>query len=308
MKGIVKVLAVLLSLQIAGPALSAEKVYFYYTDPAGTPLTMTNENGAIVWSAEYKPFGEPYQVVTSGFENNRMFVSKEMDVESGLYYFGARYMEARIGRFMSPDPVGPDKPLLNPQGLNSYAYSANNPYRYIDPDGRAFLELKDYSQIRQNIVNNYLSWAPPILQEIIYPSPPSGDIGIGPMPLVAPAASAAVRGSTLPGKLFHYTGQGNAESILEKGLLPSIKTGKVFTTPTGTYSPIEAQMHLGLPPNQGLPGALIEIDTATLRSLGINPSAGPMRVLPTPNAMGYGTEFIFDQAIPPAALRQIPLK
>jgi hypothetical protein len=50
---------------------------------------------------------------------------------------------------------------------------------------------------------------------------------------------------------------------------------------------------------------LFEIDTGALRSMGINPSAGPMRVLPTPNAMGYGTEIIFDQAIPPAALRQI---
>jgi hypothetical protein len=120
------------------------------------------------------------------------------------------------------------------------------------------------------------------------------------------AESLAARGAeTLPPKLYHYTGQGNAANILERGLQPGKISGKVFTTPTGTYTPIEAQMYLGLPPNRGLPGALFEIDTATLRSMGINPSAGPMRVLPTPNAMGYGTEIIFDQAIPPTALRQI---
>ena len=73
------------------------------------------------------------------------FVGKEKDKETGLYYFGARYMEARIGRFIVIDPVGPvnsqaskanEKFLLNPQKLNRYAYSINNPYRYIDPDGR----------------------------------------------------------------------------------------------------------------------------------------------------------------------------
>ena len=196
MKMLTKIICIFLSIVICIPAFAVEKVYFVYTDPAGTPMAMTNADGAIVWNAEYKPFGEIYQVVAPGFENNRMFVSKELDAESGLYYFGARYMEARIGRFISPDPMGSAKPLLNPQGLNPYAYSANNPYRYVDPDGRAFLELKnsgDYSQARQQFVENYLSWAPTWLQEAIYPSTPSSivDIGIGPMPLMAPGASAA---------------------------------------------------------------------------------------------------------------------
>ena len=64
-------------------------------------------------------------------------------------------------------------------------------------------------------------------------------------------------------------------------------------------------MYLGLSPNRGLPGALIEIDTSAFKSMGINPSGGPMRVLPTPNAMGTGTEIIFEQAIPPSVLRQV---
>ena len=72
-------------------------------------------------------------------------MGKEKDKETGLYYFGARYMEPRIGRFAVIDPVGPvssqtgkanEKLLLNPQKLNRYAYSINNPYRYKDEDGR----------------------------------------------------------------------------------------------------------------------------------------------------------------------------
>ena len=112
------------------------------------------------------------------------------------------------------------------------------------------------------------------------------------------------RTAELPSKLYHYTYQVHSTSITEQGLKPGA-SGKSFTTPVGTYTPIEAQMYLALPPNQGLTDAVFEIDTATLRSLGIEPSGGPMRVLPTPNAMGYGWEVIFNQPIPPVAIKQI---
>jgi RHS repeat-associated protein len=73
------------------------------------------------------------------------FVGKEKDRETGLQYFGARYMKNEIGRFLSPDPMGPVDPktnrtnykmLENPQLLNRYAYSLNNPYRYMDATGK----------------------------------------------------------------------------------------------------------------------------------------------------------------------------
>lgn len=119
-------------------------VYFYHTDPAGTPMVMTNTSKTVIWKADYKPFGEE-QTVTGTIENNEKFVGKEKDKETGLYYFGARYMRPEIGRFIVIDPVGPvssqtgkanEKLLLNPQKLNRYAYSINNPYRYKDEDGK----------------------------------------------------------------------------------------------------------------------------------------------------------------------------
>ncbi|MFA4919293.1 MAG: RHS repeat-associated core domain-containing protein [Thermodesulfovibrionales bacterium] len=123
---------------------AAEKVFFYYTDPAGTPLAMTDQSGNVVWRADYKPFGEE-QSVTQSPENVIKFVGKEKDKETGLHNIGVRYMKDEIGRFISPDPVGPVNPLnsktnlemlLNPQRLNLYAYSLNNPYRYMDANGR----------------------------------------------------------------------------------------------------------------------------------------------------------------------------
>ena len=124
-------------------ALAGEQVFFYDTDPAGTPLVMTDAAGNVVWRADYQPFGEE-EVTTSDVQNNRMFVGKEKDAESGLYYFGARYMDASSGRFVSPDVINAvdaatgkinQKALLNPQRLNRYAYAGNNPYKFVDPDG-----------------------------------------------------------------------------------------------------------------------------------------------------------------------------
>src|SRR6185437_455260 len=61
------------------------------------------------------------------------YTGKERDTESGLDYFGARYLSSSMGRFMSPDPLGGH--LENPQSLNKYAYALNNPLTNTDPTG-----------------------------------------------------------------------------------------------------------------------------------------------------------------------------
>src|SRR5579863_9704889 len=61
------------------------------------------------------------------------FTGKERDTESGLDNFGACYNASTMGRFMSPDPLGGR--LVNPQTLNKYSYTINNPLHYTDPTG-----------------------------------------------------------------------------------------------------------------------------------------------------------------------------
>ncbi len=143
MRKIVSILTAFLLL-VASTAYAGEVVFFYHTDPAGTPIAMTDANRNVVWRADYLPFGEE-NVITGTVQNDHMFVGKEQDQETGLYYFGARYMEPMIGRFLTPDPVGAvdphtgkvnEKNLFNSQRLNRYSYSLNNPYRYLDPDGK----------------------------------------------------------------------------------------------------------------------------------------------------------------------------
>ena len=72
------------------------------------------------------------------------FTGKERDAESGLDYFGARYFGSAQGRFTSPDPYNVvlqakgdefSAYLSQPQNWNKYAYTWNNPLRFVDPNG-----------------------------------------------------------------------------------------------------------------------------------------------------------------------------
>ncbi len=96
------------------------------------------------------------------------FTSKELDSETGLYYYGARYLDPRAGRWMSPDPAlgkylpeasrevearNRNEPLegqggvLNPLNLALYSYAKNNPLRYTDPTGRVDEESSPWRAI-----------------------------------------------------------------------------------------------------------------------------------------------------------------
>ena len=60
-----------------------------------------------------------------------LFTSKELDKETGMYYFGARYQDPKLWIFISVDPLAEKIP-----SWSSYSYAFNNPIRFIDPDGR----------------------------------------------------------------------------------------------------------------------------------------------------------------------------
>jgi len=92
---------------------------------------------------------------------------KERDAESGLDYFGARYMASTMGRFMSPDwssvpDTVPYADFNDPQTLNLYAYAGNNPVSSADADGHTYhicdaqgqncsdVSDKDFDQIIKN--------------------------------------------------------------------------------------------------------------------------------------------------------------
>jgi RHS repeat-associated protein len=107
-----------------------------------TRLEIDGVSGQPVAYHDYLPFGEEVTSVT-GDTTTQKFTGKERDAETGLDYFGARYMSSAQGRFTSVDPIsGTVLHLLNPQRWNMYAYAVNNPLAYTDPDGRDAIAVK----------------------------------------------------------------------------------------------------------------------------------------------------------------------
>ena len=98
---------------------------------------------------DYYPYGSQ-RIATGSFSEQRRFIGEEYDPDTEFSYLNARYYQGSRGQFMSQDPVflgigsgGQDKRskqqlgalLSDPQLLNAYSYSRNNPLSLSDPSG-----------------------------------------------------------------------------------------------------------------------------------------------------------------------------
>ena len=110
------------------------EVSYYHKDHLGSSSLTTDSSGEVVYSTDYNPFGSSLH---EEGEEKYTYNSKELD-STGLYYYGARYYDASIGRFVSVDPVQGN--LFNTQRLNRYSYTLNNPLKYVDPSGAEQVE------------------------------------------------------------------------------------------------------------------------------------------------------------------------
>jgi len=112
-------------------------IRYYHADALGSPVAVTDELGVVVWRARYRPFGDRDQIAAyymASLANPVWFTRHTHDEETGLAYMQARFYSPALGRFMTPDPAAFD--ATRTETFNRYAYARNNPYRYVDPDGR----------------------------------------------------------------------------------------------------------------------------------------------------------------------------
>jgi len=139
----------------------------YATDHLGSSSVLTNNDGSYHERIEYLPYGEVWvedAAINSNYCTPYKFTGKELDKETGLYYFGAKYYDARISRWISTDPALEKyfpKPndydtehdfywyilndasgklpgmggVYNSVNVNSYTFVSNNPIKYTDPNG-----------------------------------------------------------------------------------------------------------------------------------------------------------------------------
>jgi RHS repeat-associated protein len=127
--------------RIARRDVSTGAIHFYFSDHLGSHGVVTNMAGTTCeQDIDYYPYGGVENDYCPSVAQHYKFTGKERDGESGLDYFGARHNASNLGRFMTPDwsnegdPV-PYADLEDPQSLNLYAYTENDPTAWADPDG-----------------------------------------------------------------------------------------------------------------------------------------------------------------------------
>ncbi|NHA16181.1 RHS repeat-associated core domain-containing protein [Thioalkalivibrio sp. XN279] len=121
--------ALLLAGLLVTPA-RAETVTYLHTDLLGSVVLETDQNRNVVARYEYEPYGLPRQAIA----DQPGYTGHVHDAGSGLVYMQQRYYDPEVGRFLSIDPVGVD--IATGANFNRYWYGNDNPYRYVDPDGR----------------------------------------------------------------------------------------------------------------------------------------------------------------------------
>jgi RHS repeat-associated protein len=112
-------------------------VHYWHPDHLGSSSMITDSTGAKVQALTYYPYGTtrtnlPGTPVNVPYK----YTGKELDASTGLYYYEARYYDPTLGRFISADTIVPH--MLDPQSLNRYTYTRNNPLIYTDPTGHFF--------------------------------------------------------------------------------------------------------------------------------------------------------------------------
>lgn len=129
-----KLVAAMVNLPGPGATPVSERVHYYHTDVLGSPVLATDALGNALWRQAYRPYGARIDNSPAAQTNTRGYTGHPQD-DTGLIYAGARYYDPSIGRFLAVDSVGYSEQNL--YSFNRYAYGNNNPYRYVDPDGRS---------------------------------------------------------------------------------------------------------------------------------------------------------------------------
>jgi RHS repeat-associated protein len=142
--------------------------YFYHGDHLGNVQLVTDYQGEVYEHFEYTPYGELFVDDKARTDSTPFrFTGKELDEETGLIYFGARYLNPQTSMWMSADPAMgeyvPQAPInddarksngnlpgmggvFNAVNLHVFAYAGNNPIRYTDPTGRDFEGLLQHKK------------------------------------------------------------------------------------------------------------------------------------------------------------------
>jgi len=101
-------------------------------DHLGSTSITANSGGTLYSELRYKAWGES-RYTNGSTPTSYHFTGQREESTIGLYYYGARWYDAYLGRWTQPDSIIPQPG--DPQSLNRYTYAKNNPVSYTDPSG-----------------------------------------------------------------------------------------------------------------------------------------------------------------------------
>jgi RHS repeat-associated protein len=114
--------------------LTGEKLQFDHADQLGTRI-ITDPGAGTHFEQTTLPFGTALDSESSG-SINRRFTNYDRSASTGLDYATNRFYDSAQGRFTQVDPIGVNSSsLTDPQSLNLFAYTENDPVNNSDPDG-----------------------------------------------------------------------------------------------------------------------------------------------------------------------------
>ncbi|MFZ5862304.1 MAG: RHS repeat domain-containing protein [Nitrospirota bacterium] len=155
-------------------------VAYFHGNHLGSTHVVTNSSGTAVEEIHYYPYGGTYSDSNGEAGGvNRRYTGQEIDIETGLYYYHARYYDPVLGRFISADTGGIR--IDDPQTLNRYSYVLNNPLRFIDPNGQDAIQVDEGGSV-------------------VAPVPCSTGVGFCGVSVTSPSYGIQVTGTYEPGR------------------------------------------------------------------------------------------------------------
>ncbi|MBI2912546.1 MAG: RHS repeat-associated core domain-containing protein [Chloroflexi bacterium] len=117
---------------------SPDTVHYLANDHLGGTAVVMHSDGSLASRMRYYPYGMVWTTElgtgVTAIPTDKLFTGQQREgPTSGIYYYGARFYSADLGRFLQADSVVPG--AGNPQALNRYTYVLNNPLLYNDPTG-----------------------------------------------------------------------------------------------------------------------------------------------------------------------------
>ena len=121
-----------------------------HPDYLGHTEFISDANGDPYQYFWYSPFGDAIveeHANNASFSSSYLFNAKELDPETGKYYYGARYYDPGLSLWLSVDPLAVKYPSSSP-----YVFAANNPIVFTDPDGREvkYAGIKEWFDVQMS--------------------------------------------------------------------------------------------------------------------------------------------------------------